>query len=78
MTPTLNSAALNLLFQAAVKHIEWIEKERRGPDYFGLTRANHPNGEAIWRAWWDEQSVLCGDTEDLCRAAIALATGETP
>ena len=75
MDRALNPSALSLLFEAAVKHIEWIEKERRGPDYFGLTRDTHPEGEAVWRRWWDEQISLCDATETLCRAAIAKATG---
>jgi hypothetical protein len=75
MSAPLDATAVDLLFEAAVKHIEWIEKERRGPDYFGLTRDSHPDGEGIWRKWWDEQIQLCDDTEVLCRAAIAKATG---
>ena len=61
----------DLALRAAIKHIEWIDKESAGPNYQGLTRDTHPNGEAIWRQWWDEQLELCAETERLCRAAIA-------
>jgi hypothetical protein len=69
-------AATPELYEAAAKHLEWIEKEHAGPDYGGLTRDTHPDGERIWRRWWDEQLDLCADTERLCREGLAKARGE--
>lgn len=70
-------AAAPELYEAAAKHLEWIEKEHRGPQYGELTRDTHPLGEEIWLQWWQEQLDLCADTERLCRAALAKARGET-
>ncbi|MDB5584352.1 MAG: hypothetical protein JWR80_9528 [Bradyrhizobium sp.] len=64
------------LVEAAEKHLEWIEKERAGPDYGELTRDTHPDGERIWSAWWCEQLDLCADTERLCREALAKARAQ--
>jgi hypothetical protein len=69
-------AAAPELLEAAHKHVEWIEEERNGPNYSGLTRDTHPNGEAIWRDWWDSQLELCAETEALARAAINKALGK--
>jgi hypothetical protein len=69
-------AAAPELYEAAAKHLEWIEKEHSGPDYGGLTRDTHPDGEHIWRRWWNEQLDLCADTERLCRAALTKTRGE--
>jgi hypothetical protein len=69
-------AAAPELFDAAAKHLEWIEKEHAGPQYGDLTRDTHPLGEAIWQQWWNEQLDLCAETERLCRAALAKARGD--
>lgn len=69
-------AAAPDLAEAAAKHLEWIDKERAGPDYGGLTRDTHPAGAAIWSRWWSEQLDLCAETEALARAALAKARGE--
>lgn len=63
------------LVEAAAKHLEWIDKERKGPVYPGGMSRDSEGGEAIWRKWWGEQLELCADTEALCRAALAKATG---
>jgi hypothetical protein len=68
-------AAAPELYEAAIKHLEWVEKEHAGPDYAGLTRDTHPDGESIWRKWWNEQLDLCADTERLCLTATAKARG---
>jgi hypothetical protein len=69
-------AAAPELFEAAAKHLEWIEKEHAGPQYGDLTRDTHPLGEAIWQQWWNEQLELCAATEGLCRAALTKARGQ--
>jgi hypothetical protein len=40
-------AAAPELYEAAAKHLEWIEKEHAGPQFGALTRDTHPLGEAI-------------------------------
>jgi hypothetical protein len=65
---------LELATYAAAKHLEWIEKEHAGPNYYGLTRDTHPEGETIWRRWWEEQLALCAETERLCRETVARAS----
>lgn len=58
--------------QAAQTHITWIERERQGPLYpYGMKR-DSPGGEEVWRAWWNDQIQLCQQTEDECRAVLAL------
>lgn len=64
------------LLAAAQKHLEWIDKERAGPQYpDGVTRDY--GGDSIWRAWWQEQLDLCRETEDLCRYAVAKVNDTT-
>lgn len=42
----------------------WLHKAlsasvKTGPDYGGQSRDTHPDGERIWRLWWDSQLDLC-------------------
>jgi len=69
--------ALDLAVYAAAKHLEWIEKEGSGPNYYGLTRDTHPEGESIWNRWWNEQLELCAATESLCRQVVAKASDQS-
>ena len=52
------SLALSLV-QALRLHKAWSDGEKTGPDYGGQTRDTHPDGERIWRLWWDNQLSLC-------------------
>ena len=47
------------LVQALRLHKAWSDSEKTGPDYGGQTRDTHPDGEKIWRIWWDGQLSLC-------------------
>lgn len=47
------------LVQALRLHKAWSDSEKTGPDYGGQTRDTHPDGEKIWRLWWDSQLDLC-------------------
>ena len=68
----LISAAPDLL--AALRlHQAWSDSEDAGPDYGDQTRATHPDGERIWRQWWDGNLSLCERAQDATRAAIAKA-----
>lgn len=50
--------------------------QETSPDYDGMTRDTHPNGEAIWRKWWNEGLDLCAKSQAARRAAIAKARGQ--
>ena len=62
------------LLEALKLHHAWATSERAGPDYEGLTRDTHPDGEARWRVWWDRQLDLCERANDATEAAITKAT----
>ena len=47
------------LVQALRLHKAWSDGEKTSPDYGGQTRDTHPDGEKIWRIWWDNQLDLC-------------------
>jgi hypothetical protein len=68
-------AAAPDLLEALRFHKAWADSERAGPDYGGQTRDTHPDGERIWRAWWDNQLDLCGRANTATDAAIAKAEG---
>ena len=72
----LKFAAAPDLHEAVAKQVEWFEKERAGPDYGGLCRDTHPEGETIWSRWWNEQLDLCSATQELSRAALSRSLGE--
>jgi len=56
-------------------HQAWHDSEQAGPDYGTQSRDTHPDGERIWRRWWDNQLDLCERATEATRAAIAKATG---
>ena len=88
--PTLGNAAATALtaqaeriaeLEAALRlHQAWSDSEDSGPNYGGQTRDTHPDGERIWRQWWEGNLDLCARAQEATRAAIAgkgeaLATG---
>lgn len=56
--------------QACRAIVAWFDSERRGPDYGTLDRKTHPEGERIWRDWWESQQNLCDLSEALAREAL--------
>ncbi|MEK9751609.1 MAG: hypothetical protein VW338_00135 [Rhodospirillaceae bacterium] len=72
----LRDAAPELL-AAARAMIAWGDAEKTGPDYGSQTRDTHPDGEKIWRLWWDNQTALCERAFDTARAALAKAEGRS-
>ena len=68
-------AAAPEMLEALRLHKAWADSERAGPDYGGQTRDSHPDGERIWRAWWDNQLDLCDRANRATDAAIAKAEG---
>ncbi|MEC5289432.1 MULTISPECIES: hypothetical protein [unclassified Aurantimonas] len=72
----LEEAAPDML--AALRlHKAWSYSEDKGPDYGGLSRDTHPDGEAIWRRWWEGNLDLCDRAQKATDAAVAKAEGRT-
>lgn len=59
-------------------HKAWADSEDRGPDYGGQTRDTHPDGERIWREWWEANLLLCDRAQRATDAAIAKAERPQP
>ena len=57
------------LLKATRAFVAWLETEDRGPDYGSLSRDTHPQGEQIWREWWERNQTLCDEALELGRAA---------
>ena len=78
--PDLHRLALDLaaererLLTALRLHKAWADSERTGPDYGGQSRDTHPDGERIWRQWWDNQLDLCDRAQTATDAALASET----
>lgn len=68
-------AAAPDLLEALRLHQAWADSERAGPDYGGQTRDAHPDGERIWRQWWEGTLSLCDRANAATASAIAKATG---
>ncbi|MBN7763834.1 hypothetical protein JYP52_22095 [Nitratireductor aquibiodomus] len=68
-------AAAPEMLEALRLHKAWSDSENSGPDYGGQTRDTHPDGERIWRAWWNNQLDLCDRAQKATEAAISKATG---
>jgi hypothetical protein len=62
------------LLDAAHTFKAWLDHEDRSPDYGEFTRETHPEGERIWREWWQLGLDLCRQAQDKARAALAAAT----
>lgn len=63
-------------FEASRSIVAWLESEDSGPDYGSLTRDTHPEGEQIWRQWWDRNIGLCDQALKQARAALSLLRPE--
>ena len=78
--PDLHRLVLDLaaereqLLTALRLHKAWADSERTGPDYGGQSRDTHPDGERIWRQWWDNQLDLCDRAQTATDAALASET----
>ena len=70
-------AAAPEMLEACRTMLAWFESEKSGPDYGTQGRKTHPDGERIWREWWERQLKLCDDAERLSRAAIAKVEEKT-
>ena len=57
-------------------HAEWARREKAGPDYGGLTRDTHPDGERISSEWFYGNVDLCAKAE--VQTTEALAETEWP
>lgn len=56
-------------------HKAWADSEEAGPDYGGQTRDTHPDGERIWKAWWNNQLDLCERATAATDEALARVEG---
>lgn len=67
----------NKLHEAVRAFVDWLDSEDRGPDYGepGYNRDNHPNGEAIWREWYNSMQNKCSLALELGRKAVAAEVG---
>ena len=55
--------------------LAWFESEKAGPDYGSQDRKTHPEGERIWKEWWERQLRLCEESEAQARAVLAKVEG---
>ncbi|MCC6720543.1 MAG: hypothetical protein IT555_21935 [Acetobacteraceae bacterium] len=65
------AAALIEAEKALALHQAWSDSEDAGPDYGDQTRDTHPDGERIWRQWWEGNLSLCDRAQEATRAALA-------
>ena len=63
-------ARIARLTEALRLHQAWSDSEDAGPDYGAQTRDTHPDGERIWRQWWDGNLDLCARAQEATRAAL--------
>lgn len=68
-------AAAPELLEACETFHEWMCREEAGFVKAGNSRET-PEGEAAWRAWYEENLRLCSLSQEQSRAAIAKARGE--
>ena len=52
-------------------HKAWADAEKGSPNYGCQTRDTHPDGERIWRLWFDNNLDLCSRAEDATDAFLA-------
>lgn len=64
-------AFAEVAIQALRLHQAWSDSEDAGPDYGGQSRDTHPDGELIWRQWWEGNLSLCARAQDETRNALA-------
>ncbi|KFI26654.1 hypothetical protein CN97_02835 [Haematobacter massiliensis] len=78
MAPTLarKVIAAEKLAEALRLHQAWSDSEDAGPDYGEQSRDTHPDGERIWKQWWDGNLSLCGRAQDMTRDALAAWEAE--
>lgn len=63
-------ARIARLTEALRLHQAWSDSEDAGPDYGAQTRDTHPDGERIWRQWWDGNLDLCARAQEATRTAL--------
>ncbi|GGE36537.1 hypothetical protein GCM10007276_12540 [Agaricicola taiwanensis] len=73
---TTRDSLLDDMAKALALHKAWADNERDGPNYGGLTRDSHPDGERIWRQWWDGNLDLCDRANRATDAALTRYKNE--
>ena len=71
----ITQEAARAMLAACRTFVAWLDAESAGPDYGSMARDTHPEGERIWREWWGRNLRLCGEAQQMGRAAIAKAEG---
>lgn len=51
--------------------VAWLESDDIGPNYGSLTRDTHPEGEKIWREWWERNIALCDKALEMAQAVVS-------
>ncbi|HRK67164.1 MAG TPA: hypothetical protein PKY73_06385 [Hyphomonas sp.] len=64
-------ASAEAAIQALRLHQAWSDSEDAGPDYGDQSRDTHPDGERIWRQWWEGNLSLCARAQDETRNALS-------
>lgn len=65
------------LHKAVCAFVAWLDAEDGSPDYGVLSRDTHPEGERIWKEWFDRNIRLCDIAQNLGHEAIAKARGQS-
>jgi hypothetical protein len=75
-TEALEAGVVVDMLEALRLHQAWSDSENAGPNYGDKSRDTHPDGEKIWRAWFDGNIDLCARATEATRAAIAKVEGK--
>ena len=70
-------AASPKLLAAVRAFVAWLDAEEGKPEYGTLTRDTHPEGERIWREWFDRNLRLCAEAQKQGREVLAEIEGDT-
>lgn len=73
--PEITQEAARQMLAAVRAFVAWLDAEDSMPNYGTQSRDTHPEGERIWREWYDRNLRLCDEAQRLGHAAIAAAEG---
>ena len=71
----LNPEAVKDVVEACKTFLAWLDREDSSPEYpTGVDRSS-PQGDAIWREWFDTNVAICRLAQEQARAALARIKG---